>query len=354
MYLVNSGSEANDLALRLATAASPSRRAVLCLDGAYHGSTAATVAVSPYKFRYQAGLSAAEHVHVCQLPNEYAGVRAEEAVADVRRQLQSAQAAGGGVLAFIHESSPSCAGQLLLPPTYLSCAYAAVRAAGGLCIADEVQSGCGRNGVSWWEFERHGVVPDIVTAGKPLGGGVYPLAAVVTTAEIADSFTASGYEFFNTAAGTNAAAAVGSAVLAVVRSERLMQHAHTLGEYWLSGLRRLQSAHPLLGDVRGVGLFLGVEISQPDGSRQPAAKEAAWLVNSMRAMEAQSSEHGLVSGVLLSTDGLHHNVIKLKPPLVIQKSDIDCMLQVFERALVDCERWRMSTTTITGSIDSLR
>ena len=379
VYFVNSGSEANDLSLRLAMAASPGRRDILCLDAAYHGSTVSTVECSPYKFRYQAGLAAASHIHVCALPNAYAGVGTEEAVQDVRRHIDSIHSAGGSVLAFIHESSPSCAGQLLLPRDYLLSVYAAVRSAGGVCIADEVQSGLARNGCTWWEFERLGVLPDIVTAGKALGGGVYPIAAVITSSAIAERFTATGYEYFNTAAGTNAAAAVGLALIAVVRSEERMQHARRVGQYWLSGLSRLQSAHPLIGDVRGIGLFLGVEISQP-GSALPATEEAAWLVNWMRAVEdvddaqgdtqhervaqsrvseqqpyveqrqsavvsssLSSSSHrsSVVSGVLLSTDGPHQNVIKIKPPMCIEESDIDCMLRVFEKALIECERWRI-------------
>ena len=147
VYFVNSGSEANDLALRLVSAASSaSRQHILCLEAAYHGSTVSTVQCSPYKFQCQAGLPAASHIHVCKLPNSYLGVAADEAVRDVQQQIDGIESAGGSVLAFIHESSPSCAGQLLLPPGYLASVYAAVRAAGGLCIADEVQTGLGRNG----------------------------------------------------------------------------------------------------------------------------------------------------------------------------------------------------------------
>ena len=370
---MNSGSEANDLALRLAMAVSPDRRDILCLDAAYHGSTLSTVACSPYKFRYQAGLPAASHIHVCKLPNQYAGVGVEEAVGDVRQRIDAIQSSGGRVLAFIHESSPSCAGQLLLPPGYLSSVYAAVRAAGGVCIADEVQSGLGRNGCTWWEFERQSVVPDIVTAGKALGGGVYPVAAAVTSSHVSEQFTATGYEYFNTYGGTNAAAAVGLAVLSVMRSEARMQHAHTLGAYWLTQLCRLQSAHSLIGDVRGIGLFIGIEISQPD-SRQPAAREAAWLVNRMRAMEDEYESEGqqqqqqqreqsassstscppstVLSGVLLSTDGPSSNVIKVKPPLCIERSDVDCMLRLFSRALIEWEQSCGSVLAVTDASTS--
>ena len=190
---------------------------------------------------------------------------------------------------------------------------------------------------------------------------MWPLAAVVATSAIAERFTATGYEYFNTAAGTNAAAAIGLAVLAVMRSEQRVAHAARVGRYWLSELARLQSRHALIGDVRGVGLFIGVEISQP-GSTLPAADEATWLVNRVRAMEdtqavemhqhqyerkdghatssSPSSSASVVSGVLLSTDGPRQNVIKIKPPLCIEPADVDCMLRLFDRALTECEQLR--------------
>ena len=212
-----------------------------------------------------------------------------------------------------------------------------MRKAGGLCIVDEVQSGLGRNGESWWEFLRHGegAVPDIVTCGKGLGGGTWPLAAVVTRSDVSGRLVQTGLEHFNTNAGTNAAGAVGSAVLKVVREERLMQRAHDVGRHWLHGLRALQRSFPqLIADVRGIGLFLGVELAQPcgDGGERPLAAEASWLVNRLRSMEDECDGRS-VAGVLLSVDGPQRNVLKLKPPMSIGVFDVDCTLRCMDKAL---------------------
>jgi 4-aminobutyrate aminotransferase-like enzyme len=222
-----------------------------------------------------------------------------------------------GLAAFFCESALSCAGQIILPPDYLRESYSAVRVAGGLCVADEVQTGLGRVGSHFWMFETQGVVPDIVTLGKPIGNG-HPLGAVITSPEIARSF-ANGMEYFNTFGGNPVSCAAGLAVLNVIRDEELQENARVVGEYLLEGLRDLQQKHSLIGDVRGQGLFIGVELVHNRETLQPAAREAADLVERMKDR-----------GVLLSTDGPLHNVIKIKPPLVFSLSNSDSLIAALD------------------------
>jgi 4-aminobutyrate aminotransferase-like enzyme len=211
-------------------------------------------------------------------------------------------------------------GQVLMPPRFLSEVYRHVRAAGGVCIADEVQTGFGRMGTHFWAFEAHGVVPDIVVLGKPIANG-YPMGAVVTTRAIANSFD-NGMEFFSTFGGSTAACAAGLATLRVTQEERLQAHALRVGTHLLAGLRELQAAHEIVGDVRGSGLFLGVELVRDRGSREPATEEASNVVLRMRAL-----------GVLVGTDGPHHNVIKIRGPMPLAEHDADCLVAALGRAL---------------------
>jgi 4-aminobutyrate aminotransferase-like enzyme/Ser/Thr protein kinase RdoA (MazF antagonist) len=299
-YFVNSGSEANELALRLARAHTR-RRDVIVMDAAYHGNTTTLVDISPYKFNGPGGEGAAPWVHVVPLPDTYRGKykrddpRAGEKYAEFARQVTNPSA-------FIAESAPSVGGQIMLPDGYLANVYAIVRAAGGVCIADEVQTAYGRTGTHFYAFEAQGVVPDIVVLGKPIGNG-YPLGAVVTTPEIAASFD-NGMEFFSTFGGSTVACAVGLAVLDVVHEERLQEHARDVGAALLDALRPLAARHPLVGDVRGSGLFLGVELVKNRYSLEPATAAASDVVNRMRER-----------GILLGTDGPFANVLKIRPPM---------------------------------------
>jgi 4-aminobutyrate aminotransferase-like enzyme len=226
------------------------------------------------------------------------------------------------VAAFFCESAVSCGGQIILPPGYLSQAYATVRAAGGVCVADEVQTGFGRAGSHFWMFETQGVVPDIVTLGKPIGNG-HPLGAVVTTPEIAASF-ANGMEYFNTFGGNPVSCAVGLAVLDVIRDEELQQNALEVGTYLKDNLIALKSRLSLVGDVRGEGLFIGIELVRDHQTLEPAEREAAILIEQMKER-----------GILLSTDGPFHNVIKIKPPIVFSRRDADELVSKMEIALND-------------------
>ncbi|HZM98377.1 MAG TPA: aminotransferase class III-fold pyridoxal phosphate-dependent enzyme, partial [Pyrinomonadaceae bacterium] len=219
---------------------------------------------------------------------------------------------------FIAESMPSVAGQIILPDGYLKNVYDAVRAAGGVCIADEVQTGLGRIGTHFWAFEKYGVVPDIVVLGKPLGNG-HPIGAVITTPDIAESFD-NGMEFFSTFGGNNVSCAIGLAVLEVVQEEKLQPHALQVGEHLLSGLRDLQQRHEIIRDVRGSGLFLGVELVRDTGD--PATAEANRIVNRMR-------EHGILFG----TDGPSHNVLKIRPPMPFSIEDADLLISTLAETL---------------------
>jgi len=306
VFLVNSGSEANDLALRLARAHTGARE-LLVLDHAYHGNLASLIEISPYKFAGPGGAGRPEHVHVCALP------RSAGDADDVRRHAE-----GRAVAAFIAESLPGVAGQVVLPDGYLEAAYAHARAARAVCIADEVQVGFGRVGSAFWAFELGGVVPDIVTLGKPIGNG-HPIGAVVTTPQVARSFE-TGMEYFNTFGGNPVSCAAGLAVLDVIADERLQEHAARLGARMLAGLRELAKRHQLIGDVRGAGLFIGVELTRPDGA--PATHEATAVI-----------EHARRERVLLSTDGPHRNVLKIKPPMVLGDADADRFLDVLDGAL---------------------
>ena len=323
-YLVNCGSEANELALRLARAATGAQD-VLVVDGAYHGHTSACIDMSPYKFDGPGGSGKPEWVHVVPTPDVYRGeIRDDDAGAgyalEVGRVIGEACRAGRSICGFFVESILSCGGQIPLPDGYLEEAFTHVRKAGGLCISDEVQVGFGRVGDHFWAFEEHDVVPDIVVMGKPIGNG-HPMAAVVTTRAIADAFD-NGMEFFSTFGGNPVSCACGMAVLDVIEDEALQKHARDMGTLFLDGLERLKKRHPLVGDVRGRGLFLGIELVRDHATLGPASDEAEELVDRMRKR-----------GVLLSTDGPLHNVIKMKPPLVVDKADIEMTLRLLDDVL---------------------
>jgi len=330
VWLTNSGSEANELALRLARAAT-GRRDVAVLDGAYHGNTTGLVDISPYKFAGPRGDGRPAHVHVAPLPDAYRGRRRDsgpptEATGtayadDLDAVLRQAGAGGRGPGAFIAESFPGSAGQVIPPPTFLARAFDHARTHGAIAIADEVQTGFGRVGApDWWAFAVQRATPDVVTLGKPIGNG-HPLGAVIATRAVADAF-ARGPEYFNTFGGNAVSAAVGMAVLDVIEAEELRERAATIGARLLRGLRQLADEHAAIGDVRGVGMFQGVVVVTDRTTREPDATLAEAVV-----------EHAKSRGVLLSTDGLEHEVLKIKPPLVWGEAEADRLLEVVDEAL---------------------
>jgi 4-aminobutyrate aminotransferase-like enzyme len=324
-YFVNSGSEANELALRLARAHT-GRHDLIVLEHAYHGNTTTMIDVSPYKHAGRGGEGAPPWVHVAPLPDLYRGIHRRDAADAAKQYAQGVELIleglrdRTGVAAFLAESWPSVAGQMNLPAEYVQRVYEAVRAAGGLCIADEVQTAYGRLGDHFWGFEFYGVVPDIVVIGKPIGNG-HPIGAVVTTPDIAASFD-NGMEFFSTFGGNTVSCAVGMSVLDVVADEELQVHAAQVGKHLLRRLGELRDRHALIGDVRGSGLFLGVELVADRQSLQPAGREASLVANRMR-------DHG----VLLGTEGPYHNVLKIRPPMPFTAQDAELLIQTLDAAL---------------------
>ncbi len=325
-FFTNSGSESNELALRLARAAS-GRPDVATVDVAYHGNTQRLVEVSPYKFNGPGGAGQRDDVQVVPLPDPYRGRHRGPGLevgpaylADSRAILDDAAAAGRPAGALISEAIPSTAGQIVPPAGWLSGLFNAARAVGAVPIADEVQVGFGRVGSAVWAFDADGARPDIVTMGKPIGNG-HPLGAVVTTRAIADAF-ANGMEYFNTFGGNPVSAAIGLAVLDVIAEEGLQEHARVIGARLLAGLRELATRHESIGDVRGVGMFLGFELVRDRDTREPDADLATELAN-------RSAERG----VLVTTDGPDHNVIKIKPPLAFSAADADRLVETVDGIL---------------------
>jgi 4-aminobutyrate aminotransferase-like enzyme len=325
-FFVNSGSEANELALRLARTHTR-HEDVIVLEHAYHGHTNTLIDISPYKFDGPGGCGGKPWVHVAPLADDYRGLYRRDDpdvstkyASHVAEILEQARASNCQIACFIAETLPSVGGQIVFPPGYLAEVYRHVRAAGAVCIADEVQVGFGRLGSHFWGFETQSVIPDIVVLGKPIGNG-FPLAAVVTTPEIAASF-ANGMEFFSTFGGNPVACAAGLAVLDVLEQEGLQANALRVGAHLKNRLLALQESHPIIGDVRGQGLFLGVDLVLDRETRAPAAKQANYIVNRLRDC-----------GILAGTDGPHHNVLKLRPPLIFSEADADLFVTTLDAIL---------------------
>ncbi|MCB2208706.1 MAG: aminotransferase class III-fold pyridoxal phosphate-dependent enzyme [Bacteroidetes bacterium] len=312
VYFLNSGSEANELALRMARIYK-GQKDMVAVEAGYHGNTNACIEVSSYKFDGDGGQGCPEHTHIVPLPDIFRGIyqgadAGRKYASHVKKQVENIQYKGRNVAAFICESIISCGGQIELPKNYLKTAYKEIREAGGVCIADEVQVGCGRVGSAFWGFQLHDVVPDIVTIGKPIGNG-HPLAAVVCTKKVADAF-ANGMEYFNTFGGNPVSCAIGKEVLQVIEDENLQGNALLVGNYLKDQLKALQKEFPIIGDVRGQGLFLGFELNGKD--KEPLGEKASYLANKMQEL-----------AILMSTDGPDHNVIKIKPPMVFSKQNAD-------------------------------
>ncbi len=329
-YFVCTGSEANELALRMARAYTKARD-IIILDGAYHGNTQGLIDISPYKHDGPGGSGAPSWTHKVMMPCGYRGPYkgkdpqiGKRYAEEVGKVVDHIKGQGKRPAVFICESMLGCGGQVILPENYLTTAFDRVRAAGGVCIIDEVQVGFGRAGSHFWAFETQDAIPDIVTLGKPMGNG-HPIAAVVTTPEIAAAFN-NGMEYFNTFGGNPVSCAIGMAVLDVIEKENLQENAHVIGKYLIEKLRPLKETFPLVGDVRGLGLYAGVELVVDRHTLEPAPDHASYIINRMR-------DHG----ILLSTDGPLHNVIKFKPPMVFSRENVDRVVKVLEKILQeDC------------------
>jgi 4-aminobutyrate aminotransferase-like enzyme/Ser/Thr protein kinase RdoA (MazF antagonist) len=324
LHFVNSGSEANELAIRMVKAAT-GERDIIASEVGYHGNSNMCIDISSYKFDGKGGSGAPEHTHIFPLPDAFRGKyrgddSAEKYAEEVQKQIDVVHKKGRGVGAFIIEPIISCGGQIELPKGFLAKAYASVRAAGGLCISDEVQTGCGRMGKTFWGFQLHDVVPDIVTIGKPLGNG-HPLAAVACTREVADKF-ANGMEYFNTFGGNPVSCAIGAEVIRTVKREKLQENALKVGTFLKDELRKLAHEFPIIGDVRGQGLFLGIELV--DADMNPLAAQTDYLADRMK-------DHG----ILMSTDGPDHNVLKIKPPIIFTKDNAEELLFYLRKILAE-------------------
>ncbi|MDA9580668.1 aminotransferase class III-fold pyridoxal phosphate-dependent enzyme [Luminiphilus sp.] len=323
-FLVNSGSEANDLALRLARTFT-GKQDVIVVDRAYHGNSTVCTEISPHRVDRPGKPGLGSYVHKCVVPDTFRGefgrddpLAGEKYAAHVRTLIEEKSLEGKGVAAFIAESLIGTGGQIVLPENYLRSAYKHVRDSGGLCIADEVQMGFGRVGTHMWCFETQQVVPDIVTMGKPMGNG-HPMAAVVTTREIAEAYDDGGVTYFNTFGGNPVSCATGLAVLDVLQNEELQQNTAKMSALLFDGLETLKSRYPVIADVRGLGLYIGVELVEDRDTLRPATALAGVVVEEMKSR-----------GILLNTNGYDNNIIKIKPPLIISERDVNRLLQYFD------------------------
>jgi len=324
-FFTNSGSEANDLALRIAQTLTQAKETIV-IDAAYHGHLSSLIEISPYKHNGPGGQGAPEYVHTIPMPDPFRGkYRGDNSGKDysneVKRTIEQIQNSGKEVSIFIAESLMGCGGQIVPPKGFIKDSFNLVQKAGGLCIADEVQIGFGRMGDTFWGFETQGVSPDIVTMGKSMGNG-HPLSAVVTTKDIANQFN-NGMEYFNSFGGNPVSCAVGHAVLNVIEEDKLQKNAKNVGKYLKSLLNELKKKYSIIGDVRGHGLFLGVELVRNSTSLEPADTEASQIVNAMKE-----------KGILISTDGPDYNVLKIKPPLCFTRENALFLVETLDEILI--------------------
>lgn len=325
VIFVNSGSEANDVAWRMANAFT-GHRGALCMDFAYHGVTLMTDMVSPSN--YPPGKWTMPLVRQMEAPDRYRGPfghdhpdAASAYAAMIDPLIDDLQKQGHGVSIGIIDSAFMTNGFVDAPQGYVQQMVARIRKAGGLFIADEVQSGFGRMGTHMWGHQHHGIVPDFVTIGKPAGNG-YPIGVVITRSEILDRFVSETGPFFSTFGGGNAACAAGMAVLDVMERENLQANSLSTGNHLRAGLRKLMEKHAIIGDVRGSGLATGVEFVRDRTSKEPAAAETKRAVNRLKE-----------EGILVGTDGKLGNVMKIRPPLALSKAEADLALAALARVL---------------------
>jgi 4-aminobutyrate aminotransferase-like enzyme/Ser/Thr protein kinase RdoA (MazF antagonist) len=316
VYFVNSGSAASDLAMRLTHAHTRSKN-IMVMEHGYHGNTQISIDISDYKFSNKKGFGQQSNILKAPIPDTYLGkykindgtagkLYAQEAI-DIMEDF------GYKVGAFITEPIVGCGGQVPLAKGYLKELYPAIRKQGGICISDEVQTGFGRMGDHFWGYEAQEVIPDMVILGKPMGNG-HPMGAVVTTNEIAESFS-KGVEFFSSFGGNPVSCAIGLSVLDVIDEEKLQENARLVGNYYKGLFQNLKQDFNYIGDVRGSGLFLGVEIVK-SGTTDPDTSLASFIKNELRNRN-----------ILISTDGPHDNVLKTKPPLCFTKANAQVVVE---------------------------
>ncbi|HTV76234.1 MAG TPA: aminotransferase class III-fold pyridoxal phosphate-dependent enzyme, partial [Candidatus Baltobacteraceae bacterium] len=318
-YFVNSGSEANDLALLMARASTGNYDAIALRNG-YHGGNASGMGLTAHSvWKYNVPHSFG--VHHTLAPYPYRGPfgyddpnAGKKYAADVKDLIDTATP--GKVAAFIAESIQGVGGVVEFPENYLKYTYEYIHAAGGVCIADEVQTGFGRLGTHFWGFETQGVIPDIVTMAKGIGNGC-PLAAVVTTPKIAQSLV--GKVHFNTFGGNPVASAIGKAVLEVIEKENLQARSFKMGDAVLTGLRKLKEKHKIIGDIRGRGLMIGIELVKDRTTKAPASADCVQVLENARDR-----------GLLIGKGGLWGQTIRFAPPMCITQADVDFVLAVLD------------------------
>ena len=323
-YFTNSGSESNDLALRIARNHSNSKETIV-LEGAYHGHVTSLIEISPYKHDGPGGKGPPDYVHVVPMPDPFRGIYRGQSsglkyAAELKTILDEIRSDNKRVSAFIFEPILGCGGQIIPPNGFLSSSFKMVRDNNGVCIADEVQVGFGRMGESFWGFETQNIVPDIVTLGKSIGNG-HPLSVVVTSEDLSNEFN-NGMEYFNSFGGNPVSCAIGHAVLKVIEEEELQKNAFRVGNELKTLLNEVKSVHDIIGDVRGKGLFLGIEIIRDLETLEPDKQVTHKIVNEMRNRK-----------ILLSSDGPDHNVIKVKPPMVFNSSNALFLVETLDKVL---------------------
>lgn len=322
VFFVNSGSAATDLAIRLASAHT-NRKNIMVMEHGYHGNTQIGIDVSDYKFNNKKGQGQKDYILKVPLPDTYRGNYTKDdgsaGQAYAKEAVDIMNKSGLPIAAFVTEPIVGCGGQVPLAKGYLQQLYPAIRSQGGICISDEVQTGFGRIGHHFWGYEAQEVIPDIVILGKPMGNG-HPMGAVVCTDEIAESF-GKGVEFFSSFGGNPVSCAIGLSVLDVIEEEQLQQNAQQVGDHYLSLLKGLQKNYPSIGDVRGSGLFLGVEIVKA-GGLSPDTELAHLIKNELRN-----------NNILISTDGPYDSVLKTKPPLCFTKQNAELVVENIEKVL---------------------
>ncbi len=320
VFFVNSGSAASDLAIRLARAHTQ-RHHIMTMEHGYHGNTQLSIDISDYKFNNPKGQGQKEWVLKTPIPDTYNGKYKERNAGDLysKEAITQIENSQEPIAAFIAEPIVGCGGQVPLASGYLKKIYRAIRKQGGVCISDEVQTGFGRLGDHFWGFEAQNVTPDIVIVGKPMGNG-HPMGAVVTTQEIAESFS-KGVEFFSSFGGNPVSCVTGLAVLEVIENEKLQENAKIVGDHYKVLFKALQKKYNCIGDVRGSGLFLGIEIVNKT-TGQPDQELAHYIKNQLRQ-----------NYILISTDGPYDNVLKTKPPLCFTKENAKEVIEAIDDIL---------------------
>ena len=317
------GTEANELALRLARARTGASGMIVTED-AYHGNSWAIAQITT---TYQSSEKRGDNIVTVPSPDSYRGLYADDAqaaekyAAHVGAAIETLAQNSHQPAAFIVDTIFSNEGLPTVPPGYMEKAVEIVRKAGGLFVADEVQPGFGRLGTDFWGFEYHGVKPDIATMGKPMGNG-YPISAVVTSTAVVDAFQRDSH-YFNTFGGTPVACSAALAVLEIIEQQDLQARALETGNHLRAGLEELATNHIMIGDIRGSGLFIGIDLVRDRESREPATDETRMAVNLLREQ-----------GVLIGSTGQYDNILKIRPPMVFSKKHADFLLQKLDKILI--------------------